>query len=155
VIQPYCEYHIGRLAELSGVPEAELLAAVERKELPAVKASGRKGEWRVLGARYIEWQESRHSKVYPGAPLLEPGVAVELLEAVRAIRMLLEAGRDPERSLPPDVWTREEAAKYLGVSARTLNRWKRDGLIQFVRIGNVTRYRKEWLDEFIREQSLH
>ena len=53
-----------------------------------------------------------------------------------------------------DILTRDEAAAYLKVCISTLNNLKRNGLIRHLRIGRVVRYRREWLDAFINEQSL-
>ena len=47
--------------------------------------------------------------------------------------------------------SREEAASYLGVSARTLAVWKSTGRYNLpcVRIGRLAKYRKADLDDFI------
>jgi len=58
------------------------------------------------------------------------------------------------QSLPPfrsELLSREEAASYLGVSARTLAVWKSTGRYNLpcVRIGRLAKYRKADLDDFI------
>ena len=43
--------------------------------------------------------------------------------------------------------TREEAAVYLGLSPKTIWSHSRRGLLPFVRIGGLVRYRRQALDE--------
>lgn len=43
--------------------------------------------------------------------------------------------------------TREQAAKYLGLSPKTVWTHTRRGLLPYVRIGGLVRYRKQALDE--------
>ena len=55
-----------------------------------------------------------------------------------------------------DLLTRKEAARYLGVSARTLAVWactKRWGL-PMVKIGRLAKYRKADLDAFIEQRTV-
>jgi excisionase family DNA binding protein len=50
-----------------------------------------------------------------------------------------------------ELLSREEAARYLGVSASTLAVWKSTGryLLPVVKIGRLVKYRKRDLDAFI------
>lgn len=54
----------------------------------------------------------------------------------------------------PDLLSREEAARYLGVSASTLAIWKCTGRYNLpcVKIGRLVKYRRSDLDEFIAER---
>lgn len=48
---------------------------------------------------------------------------------------------------PPNPWlSRREAAKYIGVSPATLQRYQADGLIPFSKIGGRVWYRRDDLD---------
>lgn len=52
---------------------------------------------------------------------------------------------------------RTEAAKYLGVKYNTLSVWgiKKKFNLPYVKIGGLVKYRKEVLDKFIEERTVH
>jgi len=47
-------------------------------------------------------------------------------------------------------FTTQQAADYLRVSARTLQRWVREKKIEFVKLGRLIRFTKTALDRFMR-----
>ncbi len=51
---------------------------------------------------------------------------------------------------PRLAFTLEEVAQALGVSARTLRRWRSDGRVRVVEIGGIKRIRAEELDRLLR-----
>ena len=48
-----------------------------------------------------------------------------------------------------ELLTAYEVAKMAKVSAKTVNRWRRDGLLTGIKIGNVVRFRHEDVDTFL------
>lgn len=52
-----------------------------------------------------------------------------------------------------DVITPYEAAAYLGVHVKTVYSYIHDGRIQAARCGNKYRLRKEWVIDFLEDQS--
>ena len=55
----------------------------------------------------------------------------------------------------PELLTLDEAAKYLKCHPNTLRQWDRKGILPAIRIGErkARRYKKEYLEKFIEEQS--
>ena len=60
------------------------------------------------------------------------------------------------REIQPALMTREEAAKYLGMSMATLATWvsKNPGRLPYVKMGRLAKYRKEDLDNFIEKNTI-
>jgi excisionase family DNA binding protein len=54
---------------------------------------------------------------------------------------------------PKSVLTIKEVSDFFKVSERTVYRWLADGLITAIRVGNVTRIRREDLEAFIEAHS--
>ena len=48
-----------------------------------------------------------------------------------------------------EVFRKKEAAKYLGVATRTIERMMADGALRFSRVGGVVLIRRNWCDETI------
>lgn len=47
------------------------------------------------------------------------------------------------------VFTPKSAAEYLGITTRTLHTYKKKGLIDFVMVDGLIRYRKSAIDDFL------
>ena len=45
--------------------------------------------------------------------------------------------------------TIKEVSERLSVSTRTIQRWQDEGLISYVKVGGVVRFREEWLEKWI------
>jgi len=45
--------------------------------------------------------------------------------------------------------TRQEVAKNLGISTRTVRRWEQKGWLSSFKIGNIVRYRKTEVDKLV------
>lgn len=53
------------------------------------------------------------------------------------------------------LFTRREAAKYLGLRPQTLAKWAMDGSnVPFIRVGRSVRYRRSDLEEFLRRRTV-
>lgn len=69
-------------------------------------------------------------------------ISIETLD--RKIDRLIESV-----SIPKEIFTSEEAAKYLCISYDALMRYARVGFIRSASNGRSKIFRKEWLDEWI------
>lgn len=49
----------------------------------------------------------------------------------------------PEAPVDPIMVTEREAARRLGVSSKTLFKWRQENMVPFVRIGSMVRYKVE------------
>ena len=47
----------------------------------------------------------------------------------------------------------KEAAAFLNVSQSTMRNWRQAGKLQYMKIGNVVRYKPQWLESFIEENT--
>lgn len=74
------------------------------------------------------------------------GALAGLMVEVVALRRAIETN-----SVTPNVFGRKGAAEYLGVNVRTLDQWVRLGYVRSAKIGNVVRFKREWLDDAIRK----
>jgi excisionase family DNA binding protein len=52
-----------------------------------------------------------------------------------------------------EVFNRQEAAEYLGVSKETVTAWCKKGALRHVKFGRSLRIRKEWCIEFLEERA--
>ena len=59
-------------------------------------------------------------------------------------------------SVSSPLFTREQAAEYLGIRPQTLAAWATTGRydLKFVKVGRSVRYRQEELDRFIADRSV-
>lgn len=61
MLDAHVEYTLPRLAAETGACMADIVRAIKRRELAAVKGpGGRGGKYRVLGENFIAWQRARH-----------------------------------------------------------------------------------------------
>lgn len=49
----------------------------------------------------------------------------------------------------PPYMNKKETAKYVGVSYKTFDKWSDEVKLPFVKIGNVTRYKRSEVDSFL------
>jgi excisionase family DNA binding protein len=52
------------------------------------------------------------------------------------------------KNQPCEWLTAKEVGEIFKVSAKTVNRWRRDGLLRGVKIGNVVRFARQDVDDF-------
>lgn len=75
----------------------------------------------------------------------------DLSEAIKkaAINAIYEASTQVVNNHYPNYLTKKQAAKYLGISPHTLDIWIVDARVPYRRIGNIYRFSREKLDEFM------
>jgi len=56
--------------------------------------------------------------------------------------------------MSPEFLSREQAAAFLNISPRTLQRYTKRRIITYVRIGRRVLYRREWLNAFMESQTV-
>ncbi len=72
-----------------------------------------------------------------------------IVEELRGLRADIREGQ--ARDIP---LTRQEAAEYLKVHPDTLFRWASEGKVKYAKLGNVMRFRKVDLDDFMERESV-
>jgi len=72
-----------------------------------------------------------------------------LIQLMEKIDLLINEVRKKNELIFPEIMTAEQAANYLGVSHRYILDLKRTNRITFSQFGNIIRFRKSDLDEYL------
>lgn len=105
-----------------------------------VDAFARVGE--TLGRAVVAYQEESDRQRSPVPQVPKPVV----IEPVKVDRPTENASDEP-----PRLYSRDEAAKWLGVSVRTVDCWTRTGQLKVVKLGRAVKIRREELERVSRE----